>query len=468
MCDRGFRIFPVLLAASALTLAQTAPSVLKLKCQPCHNDRNPSSGLSVESRESILTGGNRGPALKPSAAGESLIVRAVEQTSELKMPPNSRLTNDQIGLIRRWIDEGAIWPEDVAAKKRPGWDHWAFQVPRHPVVPPVRNSAWVRNEIDNFILARLEAERIQPSPETDPNTLLRRVSLDLTGLPPTAKEIEDFRADRSANAYEKVVDRLLASPHYGERWGRHWLDVARYADSDGYTIDSPRQIWKYRDWVIEALNLDMPFDQFTIEQVAGDLLPHPTTPQLIATGFHRNTPSNFEGGIDFEQYRVEAVADRVATTGAVFLGLTTGCARCHDHKFDPISQREFYQLFAYFNNTDEIASEDERYDFNRPILELPTPEQVARREAYNAQVAQLSRELAAYVKELAKQPFTGGKDPGLLERMANLRALRAREPHFTSTLVIRELPNARPAYIHLGGDFLRHGAAVQPGVPAVL
>jgi hypothetical protein len=318
------------------------------------------------------------------------------------MPPGSRLTNEQIDLIRRWIDEGAVWPEEGAAKRRPGWDHWAFQVPRRPTAPKVRNSAWVRNEIDTFILSRLEAEHIQPSPEADRNTLLRRVSLDLTGLPPAPTEIEDFLADKSANAYEKVVDRLLASPHYGERWGRHWLDLARYADSDGYTIDGPRQIWKYRDWVIDALNRDMPFDQFTIEQIAGDLLSNPTAEQLIATGFHRNTPSNYEGGIDFEQYRVEAVADRVAATGAVFLGLTTGCARCHDHKYDPISQREFYQLFAYFNNTDEITSEDERYDFNRPVLELPTHEQLARREAYNAQVAQLSRELTAYVRKLAK------------------------------------------------------------------
>jgi hypothetical protein len=268
------------------------------------------------------------------------------------------------------------------------------------------------------------------------------------------------------------VDRLLASKHYGERWGRHWLDLARYADSDGYTIDSPRQVWKYRDWVIEALNRDMPFDRFVIEQIAGDLLPEATTEQLIATGFHRNTPSNFEGGIDFEQYRVEAVADRVATTGSVFLGLTLGCARCHDHKYDPISQREFYQLFAFYNNTDEIASEAERYDFNRPFLELATPEEKAQREAFRAQFSALSRELAAYVKKLSVQPPAPGearhRDPGLQERVANLRALRRREPKVTTTLIMRELPAPRPAYVHVGGDFLQRGEPVKPGVPAVL
>ena len=222
--------------------------------------------------------------------------------------------------------------------------------------------------------------------------------------------------------------------------------------------------------MIEALNRDVPFDRFVIEQVAGDLLPNATTEQLIATGFHRNTPNNYEGGIDFEQYRVENVADRVATTGAAFLGLTLGCARCHDHKYDPISQREFYQLFAYLNNTDEVSSEEERYDYLRPVLELPTPEEAARREAHLAQHSSLSRELAAYVRALATRPGGGPKheDPGLRERVANLRALARRRPKITTTLVMRELPAPRATYIHLGGDFTRRGAPVEPGVPKVL
>jgi hypothetical protein len=332
---------------------------------------------------------------------------------------------------------------------------------------------WVRNPIDRFILARLESAKLTPSAEASRAALLRRVSLDLTGLPPSPEEIHAFLADSRPDAYERVVDRLLASPNYGERWGRHWLDVARYADSDGYTIDAPRSMWRYRDWVINAMNDDMPFDRFVIEQIAGDMLPNPTTDQLVATGFNRNSPSNYEGGIDFEQYRVEAVVDRVSTVGAAFLGLTVGCARCHDHKFDPISQKEFYQLFAYFNSTDEITSEAERYDFNRPILPVPTPEEVARKRAFDAQLSALSKELVTYVRELAARPRRMGdsdpsKDPGLLERVQNLRELRKNEPKLTTALILRELPQPRESYVQLGGDFTRHGITVKPAIPAVL
>jgi hypothetical protein len=461
------------LCAQAPLFESRVEPLLKASCLPCHNQKNRTSGLALDSRESVLAGGNRGPAVNAGAPDESLMVRAIEQKGDLKMPPGSRLKDDQIAVIREWIEKNLPWSPAAVSQKKAGWDHWAFQAPKKSVPPGVQNSGWVRNEIDRFVLAKLEEQKIAPSPEADRNTLLRRLSLDLIGLPPTAQEIASFLADTSADAYEKVVDRLLASPHYGERWGRHWLDLARYADSDGYTIDGPRQIWKYRDWVITALNRDLPFDRFVIEQIAGDLLPNPGTDQLIATGFHRNTPSNFEGGIDFEQYRVEAVADRVATTGAAFLGLTVGCARCHDHKYDPVTQREFYQLFAFFNNTDEISSEAERYDFNRPFLQLPTSEELARKEAFDSQIAQLSRELADYVKKLSARPVAAGdppkyKDHGLQERVANLRTLRRRQPTLTSTLIMRELPAPRPAYIHLGGDFLRHGAPVSPGVPAVL
>jgi hypothetical protein len=376
--------------------------ILKVNCQPCHNETNKSSGLALSSRDAILAGGNRGAAVKPGSPAESLLGRAVEQSGELKMPPGRKLQPNEIASIRTWIEQGAAWPKDaISASKPKGADWWAFQPVKRVAPPAPEDTAWVRNPIDAFILARLEKEHLKPSPAAPREALLRRVSLDLTGLVPSPSEIRDFLADTKPDAYERVVDRLLASPHYGERWGRHWLDVARYADSDGYTIDAPRQIWKYRDWVINALNHDMPFDQFAIEQIAGDMLPNPTVDQLIATGFHRNTPSNYEGGIDFEQYRVEAVVDRVSTTGAAFLGLTVGCARCHDHKFDPISQKEFYQLFAYFNNVDEVTSEAERYDFNRPILKVPAPEEIARKQAFDAQWASLSRELVTYVRELA-------------------------------------------------------------------
>jgi hypothetical protein len=447
--------------------------ILKANCLPCHNDTNRSSGLALTTRDTILAGGNRGAAIQPGNPAQSLLVRAIEQSGELKMPPGGKLKPEQIASLRRWIELGAAWPKgDAAASKSKASNWWAFR-PVERLDPPLKDEVWARNPIDQFILARLEKTGLKPSAEASRETLLRRVSLDLTGLPPSPKEVRDFQADTSPGAYERVVDRLLASPHYGERWGRHWLDVGRYADSDGYTIDAPRQMWKYRDWVIHALNRDMPFDQFVIEQIAGDMLPNPTVEQAIATGFHRNTPSNYEGGIDFEQYRVEAVVDRVSTTGAAFLGLTLGCARCHDHKFDPVSQKEFYQLFAYFNNVDEITTEDERYDFNRPILEVPAPEEIERSKAFEAQSAALSKELITYVRELAARPRKAGdvdrsKDAGLMERVQNLRDLRKRLPLLTTTLVMRELPQPRESYVHLGGDFTRRGVSVKPAIPAVL
>jgi mono/diheme cytochrome c family protein len=448
--------------------------IFKSNCQPCHNESTRTSGLALTSRGTILAGGSRGPAISPGNPDGSLLVRAIEQTGALKMPPGRKLPPEQIAGIRRWIELGAAWSEQDAASSKPkGWDWWAFQPVKDVEPPSVSQTAWVRNPIDRFILARLEKEHLKPSPEASKETLLRRVSLDLTGLPPSPEQIREFLADTRADAYERVVDGLLASPHYGERWARHWLDVARYADSDGYTIDAPRQVWKYRDWVIDALNRDMPFDQFVVEQIAGDMLPNPTADQLIATGFHRNTPSNYEGGIDFEQYRVEAVVDRISTTGAAFLGLTLGCARCHDHKFDPISQKEFYQLFAFFNNVDEITTEAERYDFNRPILDVPSPEEIARKKAFDAQWSVLSKELITYVRQLAARPRKPGdedpsKDAGLMERVENLRDLRKREPVLTTTLIMRELPQPRETHVLLGGDFTRRGVGVKPAIPAVL
>jgi hypothetical protein len=291
------------------------------------------------------------------------------------------------------------------------------------------------------------------------------VYLDLTGLPPTSQELSAFLKDKNPGAYEGVVEKLLASPHYGERWARHWLDLARYADTDGYTIDAPRDIWKYRDWVIDAVNKDMPFDQFVIEQTAGDLLPNPTIDQLIATGFHRNTPSNYEGGIDFEQYRVEAVADRVATTGAVFMGLTLGCARCHDHKYDPISQREFYQIFAFLNNVDEVDKEADRKYFNKPFLEIGTDEE-------KAVHAEWEKKMYAAEDSIRKREDMvsgdGNSDPELKALRKQAAELRRSRPKLLRTLIMRELPEPRESYIHLGGDFTRKGAPVKPGVPAVL
>ena len=233
--------------------------------------------------------------------------------------------------------------------------HWAFQPLERPEKPAVKDSSWVRNPIDHFVLAKLEEQGIAPSPEAERTTLIRRVHLDLIGLPPTPAEVDAFLNDTSPEAYGNLLDRLLKSPHYGEKWGRYWLDLARYADSHGFRGDPLRpHAWRYRDWVINALNADMPFDQFTIEQMAGDLLPNRTMDQHVATGFHRNTPTNTEGGSDPEEWRVEQVVNRVNTVGTVWLGLTVGCAQCHDHKYDPITQKQYYELFAFFNDAEEV------------------------------------------------------------------------------------------------------------------
>ena len=269
--------------------------------------------------------------------------------------------------------------------------HWAFQRPEHRLLPQVQNVERVRNSIDAFVLNRLEKENIQPAPEADRRTLIRRLSFDLLGLPPEPEDVEAFVADLRTDAYEKLVDRLLASPHFGERWGRHWLDLARYADSDGYEKDTSRPYaYLYRDWVIDAINRDLPFDQFSIEQLAGDLLPDATMAQKIATGFHRNTLTNKEGGVDQEEFRCKATVDRVSTTGTVWLGLTVGCAECHSHKYDPITQREFYQLYAFFNN----ASEKD--------LPAPQPAELAsyndEKRSWDAEHARVKKALSDYLQ----------------------------------------------------------------------
>jgi mono/diheme cytochrome c family protein len=452
---------PCLAQRDASQLYETeVKQLLKTNCIACHSPANQTSGLSLATRESMLQGGNRGAVLDLKNPGASLLLSAIRQTGDLKMPPGAKLKENQIAAVEEWLRAGAPTPSAVIETKKPGADHWAFQPPRKPAPP--RKTA---NPIDAFILDRLAAAKLKPSPEADRATLLRRVSLDITGLPPTAAELADFLADTRPGAYERVVNRLLASPHYGERWGRVWLDLARYADSDGYTIDAPREIWMYRDWVIDALNRDIPFDRFVTEQLAGDLLPNPSNQQLIATGFHRNTPTNFEGGIDHEQYRVEAVADRTATNGAVFLGLTLGCARCHDHKYDPISQREFYQMFSIFNNFDEVAKEEDRKQFNKPFLELGTPEQVKALEEWQQKFEKLDGDFRKYLENNGAESMS---HPEAQEMKKALEAHRKAKPRYNRSMIVRELAKPREAYIHLNGDFTRRGVTVQPGGPAVL
>lgn len=319
--------------------------ILSNKCFFCHgpDEKTREGDLRLDTREGALEDHDGFSAVVPGKPDDSeLIYRVTEATGDEAMPPphakKGSLTESEVALLRRWIEEGA-----------PYQGHWSFE-PLAKTSPP---SSWQGNPIDYFVNASLTKLDITPSPAADRETLIRRLSLDLTGLLPTPEETKAFLNDTRPDAWPHLVDRLLASPHYGERWGRHWLDQARYADSHGYSVDGGRDMWPYRDWVIKALNDDLPFDQFTIEQLAGDLLPDRTKSQLIASAFHRNTLINQEGGSDREQFRVESVIDRVNTTGAVWLGLTVGCAQCHTHKFDPITHREYYQLFAFFNNTED-------------------------------------------------------------------------------------------------------------------
>ncbi|REJ89722.1 MAG: DUF1553 domain-containing protein [Planctomycetota bacterium] len=377
----------ILIAAIALTAIQPlaaddAPDfarevrpILAKNCFKCHgpDDETREAGFRIDLAESVRTEADSGavPITPGDPAASEVIRRIFADDPAERMPPadsNLQLTENEQHTIRRWVAAGAEYSP-----------HWAFVRPVRPEIPPVADENWPRNQIDHFILARLEQEGLAPSPPADRYTLIRRVSLDLIGLPPTPEEVDAFVNDQTEGAYQRLVDRLLRSPHYGERWARRWLDLARYADTNGYEKDRPRSIWPYRDWVIDALNDDMPFDRFTIEQLAGDMLPGATVEQRIATGFHRNTMLNEEGGIDPLEFRFHAMTDRVATTGTTWLGLTLGCAQCHTHKYDPISHREYYQLMAFRDNADE------------PELDLPDP---ALEEQYQQQLEQADQLLA--------------------------------------------------------------------------
>ena len=325
------------------------------RCYDCHGAKKQESAFRADNRADLLKGGDHGPSILPGKSADSILVKVLTDThADISGMPKKKekLTLEQIALVRAWIDQGAIW-ESVVKKYSYNTNHWAFKAPVRPSLPSVRNKRWPRTPIDNFVLAKLEAEKLKPSPEADKITLLRRLSLDLIGLPPTPEEVDAFLADKSPNAYAKQVERLLASPHYGEKWGRFWLDAARYADSDGFEKDKIRNVWFYRDWVVNAFNRDLPYDQFIIDQIAGDLLPNATQDDIVATGFLRNSMINEEGGIDPEQFRMEGMFDRMDAIGKSVLGLTIQCAQCHDHKFDPISQKEYYQLFAFLNNDNE-------------------------------------------------------------------------------------------------------------------
>ena len=363
--------------ASAAPDFQSDVRPILQKCLPCHgpDEHSRMANLRLDSHESA-TGQDGGYAgLVPGDSSASRVLARVTAESSPMPPTGDRLTAVQIETLRQWIDAGAEYQR-----------HWAFDRPVRPQLPAVINKTWPRNPIDYFVLAQLEAEGLTPSREADRHTLARRLSLDLTGLPPQPESVEAFISDRSANAYENFVTELLNASAFGERWASVWLDLARYADSMGYEKDSLRTIWPYRDWVVRALNDNMPFDEFTVQQLAGDLLPEPTNDQLIATGFHRNTMTNTEGGTDDEEFRDAAVKDRIATTGQVWMGLTVGCAQCHSHKYDPISHEEYYSLYAFFNQTADADKNDDSptltisEGLSTPVLqELPAEE---RRETF--------------------------------------------------------------------------------------
>lgn len=469
--------------------------ILSEKCFACHGfDKSKrQSDLRLDTRDGALADADSGqPAIKPGNTSESELIRRIlsVEDSELMPPPESgkQLTREQKAILQAWIEQGAKYEA-----------HWSFAAPKKLQPPALSQS----HAIDAFIVDRLQREHLPPSPSADAITLIRRLNLDLTGLPPTIAEVDAFETaskSDSGKAYAELVERLLRSPHYGERWGRWWLDQARYADSNGYSVDAPRQIWKYRDWVVDALNRDLPFDQFTLEQLAGDLLPEATDEQRIATGFHRNTQINQEGGIDPEQFRIDSIFDRVATTGTVWLGLTIGCCQCHDHKFDPIEQREYYQFFAFFNNQDEpsLTVYDPKLNASGLLAEKKTLEGEQRRivmeadaelQAWENQLTDdqknalakpirkiLEIERAKRSGEQLQSLFAAG--PAASGSTADHAAFKLAEARLSeiakqldsgvSTLVMKELPQPRKTTVFIQGDFTRPAAEVTCGTPAVL
>ncbi len=368
-------------AAEPVAFNRDIRPILSDKCFTCHgpDESKRLSALRLDTEEGARADLGGRSAVVPGNPHESELIRRVTTDDDARrMPPaygGKKLSAAEIELLERWVREGAEWQQ-----------HWSFLTPRRPKAPPVEPLDWAKNDIDHFVLARLKKERLSPASETDRATLLRRVSLDLTGLPPTPAELDAFLVDESPDAYEKVVDRLLASSRYGERMAVRWLDAARYADTNGYQTDAERSMWRWRDWVIEAFNDNMGFDRFTIEQLAGDMLPDATLDQQIASAFNRNHRGNGEGGIIDAEYAVEYVVDRVETTSTVWMGLTIGCTRCHDHKYDPFTQKEFYSLFAYFNNVPERGKAF-KYGNSPPFIQAPTRKQQAELKQLDERVA---------------------------------------------------------------------------------
>ena len=468
--------------------------ILSHYCFQCH-------GPDDKARKARLRLDEPTAATAELASGKRAIVPGKPEESEVlarltggegvgTMPPRKLgkvLKPQEVETLRRWIAQGATYTK-----------HWAYVAPARPPLPAVSDPTWATNPIDRFILARLDREELRPTAAADRYTLLRRAALDLTGLPPTPEEADRFANDPRPDSYERAIDALLARPAYGERWAAVWLDLARYGDSVGYIHDPPRTIWRWRDWLVQALNDNAPYDRLTIEMLAGDLLPNPTREQLIATGFHRNTTCNTEGGANSEEYRFAAVVDRVNTTAQVWMGTTFGCAQCHNHKYDPFSQKEYYQLFAIFNNTADNNSEEPTTEVPRVGRETEFAALSGRLTRAKVLLAEESRRLDALLPEWEKSAERPKPPANVAEVLALPPAKRSqpqaetlgayhrslssewsarndevnrlqteRDQVATTTLVMKEVA-ARPAYVAVRGDFQNRGETVGPGLPAAL
>jgi len=441
-------------SAKAVDFNREIRPILSNRCFACHGpDAGKRKGvgkpLRLDTEAGALEDLGGYSAIDREHPDEGELIRRIQSDdpAEVMPPPahGAKLSAAEVARLVDWARQGAKYAR-----------HWSYVKPTRPALPEVRDRTWSRNEVDRFVLARIESEGLTSSPEADRGTLIRRLALDLTGLPPTWEEVEAFARDDRPDAYERLVDRLLDRPSYGEHWARMWLDLARYADSAGYADDPPRVIWAYRDRVIRAFNANQPFDRMTLEQVAGDLLPGPTEDQLVATAFHRNTMTNSEGGTNDEEFRSAAVVDRVNTTLAVWMGTTVACAQCHDHKFDPISQVDFFRLYAFFNNTEDADRNDEA-----PRLPLYTADQKRRK-------GELAAEVARLVEEVAGLPDRPGLSPSdrLLTAQKQLDAIKPE-----STVPIqRELAGKarRATRIQRRGNFLDLGDEVTEGVPEAI